>query len=284
MSGETTELKTLSKLKKAGKLRYWRGTIEIPESELHAICDEIQAEHEQAIAATLESDGEYEARMDALLCRLTNGKWSKSRAYSLDFMVSCVDEEYEDAYEKERADLGSGTLTAEQVREAVEKHWHDLHDEYDMPEATALPEYSYDWQAVADELNELGSDKEKDLLLRTFGLAQMMYGCWLEECKAGDNVDVSACNAYSYEFDQIAQAMFDVGIDPNDSDYYRSAELGSGTCEWVLEHSGTPYDKWRCSGCGYLFVESRTDQGIKEDFEPNFCPRCGAKIRKAVGR
>lgn len=49
----TAELQSLSKLKKAGKLRYWRGTIEMPESELHAICDEIQAEHEQAIAATL---------------------------------------------------------------------------------------------------------------------------------------------------------------------------------------------------------------------------------------
>ena len=56
--------------------------------------------------ATL-GDGEYEAKMDALLCRLTNGKWSKTRQYSLEFMVSCVDEEYEDAYEKECAELGS---------------------------------------------------------------------------------------------------------------------------------------------------------------------------------
>lgn len=47
----------------------------------------------------------------------------------------------------------SGTLRAEQVRKTVEKHWHDLPAEYDMPEATALPEYSYDWQAIADELN-----------------------------------------------------------------------------------------------------------------------------------
>lgn len=51
------------------------------------------------------------------------------------------------------ATLGSGTLTAEQVCETVEKHWHDLPAEYDMTEATALPEYSYDWQAIADELN-----------------------------------------------------------------------------------------------------------------------------------
>lgn len=86
-------------------------------------------------------------------------------------------------------------------------------------------------QAIADELNtKLWDGKAKDLLLRTFGLAQMMHDCWLEECKAGDNVDVSACNAYSYELDQIAQAMFDMGIDPNGSDYYRSTELGSGTC------------------------------------------------------
>ena len=49
-----TELKSLSMLKTAGRLRYWRGTIEIPESVLHAICDEIQAEHERAIATTIE--------------------------------------------------------------------------------------------------------------------------------------------------------------------------------------------------------------------------------------
>lgn len=51
----TTELQSLSRLKMAGRLRYWRGTIEIPEADLHTICDEIQAEHEQAIAATLGS-------------------------------------------------------------------------------------------------------------------------------------------------------------------------------------------------------------------------------------
>lgn len=57
-------------------------------------------------------DVEYEVKMDALLCRLTNGKWSKSRSYSLDFMVSCVDEEYETLHAKELAELGSGTCEA----------------------------------------------------------------------------------------------------------------------------------------------------------------------------
>ena len=49
---------------------------------------------EQAIAATL-GNGEYERKMDALLCRLTNGKFSKTRAYDLDFMESVVREEFE---------------------------------------------------------------------------------------------------------------------------------------------------------------------------------------------
>lgn len=42
------------------------------------------------------ADDDYERRMDELLCRLTNGKWSKSRSYSVDFMVSCVDEAYDE--------------------------------------------------------------------------------------------------------------------------------------------------------------------------------------------
>ena len=62
-----------------------------------------------------------------------------------------------------------------------------------------------------------------------------------------------------------------------------AATLGRGTGEWILEHSGTLYDKWRCSKCGYLFVESRTDQGIKEDFNPSYCPKCGTDLREAVG-
>ena len=103
---------------------WWHG---IAGMEFHAVGDETCGREgcvyvngtyltpEQAIAATLGSDNEYEAKMDALLCRLTNGKWSKSRAYSLDFMVSCVDEEYEELYEKERAELGNGTCKLEET-------------------------------------------------------------------------------------------------------------------------------------------------------------------------
>lgn len=59
-------------------------------------------------------DGEYEAKMDALLYRLTNGKWSKTRSYDLDFMESCVNEEFEAQYAEDQADLVShiGALKA----------------------------------------------------------------------------------------------------------------------------------------------------------------------------
>ena len=58
-----------------------------------------------------------------------------------------------------------------------------------------------------------------------------------------------------------------------------NAELESGTCEWILEHSGTLYDKWRCSKCGYLYVESRTDGGAT-DLAPNYCPNCGKAVER----
>lgn len=49
------------------------------------------------------------------------------------------------------------------------------------------------------------------------------------------------------------------------------------TCHWELEHSGTLYDKYRCSKCGYLHVESRTDGGAT-DLDPSYCPNCGARV------
>ena len=58
-----------------------------------------------------------------------------------------------------------------------------------------------------------------------------------------------------------------------------AAMPGGGECEWVLEHSGTLYDKWRCSECGYLHVESRVDGGAT-DLDPNYCPNCGKAVRR----
>ena len=74
---------------------------------------------------------------------------------------------YEQVAEAWNTRVTHGTLTAEQVKrihEVTEKHWHDLPADYDMPETTALPEYSYDWQAIADELNAVhgyeGNDEQ----------------------------------------------------------------------------------------------------------------------------
>ena len=187
----TTELQSLSKLKRAGRLRYWRGTIEMPESELHAICDEIQAEHDNAVHALNKAAGNW-AKADAELCE--KGDMAMARATdelrkSLDFMriwisedahlgESAISRELEkaeglrklDAIEQaiaatlgsefnpdglpvgltisddsnllnwrgenyvKQSTLGSGTLTADDVLNAVYKH-------------------DARWQAIADELN-----------------------------------------------------------------------------------------------------------------------------------
>ena len=224
----TTELESLSKLKTAGKLRYWRGTIEIPESELHAICNEIQAEYDTAVHALnkaagnwTKADAELREKSDMAMARATD-----ELRKSLDFMRIWISEDAHlgesaisrglekaeglrklDAIEQaiaatlgselnpdglpvgltisedgellnwrgenyvKQSTLGSGTLTAEQVREVVDRHWHDLPTERDMPEATALPEYSYDWQAIADELNAtLGGGECKVVASSTDGL------------------------------------------------------------------------------------------------------------------
>lgn len=52
-------LKALSKFKMAGRRHYWRGTIEIDEHELHAICDEIQTEYNRAIEAINKAAGNW---------------------------------------------------------------------------------------------------------------------------------------------------------------------------------------------------------------------------------
>lgn len=94
MNNRTTELESLSKLKMAGRLRFWRGTIEIPEDELHAICDEIQAEHDRAVAALNKAAGNW-AKADALLRERTSGTLTAEQVEiainnHCQFTVGCV--------------------------------------------------------------------------------------------------------------------------------------------------------------------------------------------------
>ena len=115
-------------------------------------------------------------------------------------------------------------------------------------------------------LNERGivwMDVRRPTFLRT---------CW----KTGD------ADVYCYFDEEKSTGVFGLSISGYDftPEQVIAATLGRGTCEWVLEHSGTLYDKWRCSNCGYLFVESRVDQGIKDDFDPNYCPNCGRAVKR----
>jgi hypothetical protein len=169
---------------------------------------------EQAIAATLGGDDEYEAKMDALLCRLTNGKWSKTRQYSLEFMESCVNEEYE-----------CNELTAEQVREA----WTgNLKRDclYDPP----MP----DWQAIAEELNALLGSEHHAYEQRITGDGSD----WGEIMRnAYDGLMVTACESCTPE--QVEQL----------SDYIR-AELGSGTCGAEVRESAWGGYTRHCGNCG----------------------------------
>lgn len=147
---KTTLLESLSKLKMAGKLRFWRGAIEIPEDELRAICDEIQAEHEQAIAATMggqRSTVEIAELLDEFEheCYMLRVEASETRAR---------DDVVRESYERIRdefagriaATVGNGTLTAEQVREAIERH-----SAWVIGNNRCFHDGAY--EAIADELN-----------------------------------------------------------------------------------------------------------------------------------
>jgi hypothetical protein len=152
-----------------------------------------------------------------------------------------------DYYAELSVKLGSVTLTAEQVREAIENHGTaSLGCRFQFTDKNL--------QAIADELNApLGSEHH--------AYEQRITGDgsdWGEIMRnAYDDLMATACESCTPE--QMEQL----------SDYIR-AELGSGTCELTLD--GTD----GCFGCSECL----------ENIPPlaNFCPNCGARIRKAAER
>ena len=83
-------------------------------------------------------------------------------------------------------------------------------------------------------------------------------------------------------FDGSAYAGYDGaryyadGIDMQAIADVLNAALGSGTCEEVEVE-----EFFRgCSNCGYMWEYM---YGVGDRVGPGFCPRCGAKVRKAVG-
>lgn len=154
--------------------------------------------------------------------------------------------------------LGSGTLTAEKVRETVEKHWHDLPVEYGMPEATALPEYSYDWQAIADELNaELEGEKPY----------------YTDRDDNGNHITCAQCGEYlgtAEEFAAMAGEKRCFATDYTherckysvDRGWVEDVELGSGTCKRIAELEQLVRDMYREHPI-YYFEQWMEDHGIE---------------------
>ena len=104
-----------------------------------------------------------------------------------------------------------------------------------------------------------------------------LYGIMCNDCRSrGDvyNTEAEAIAAWNTRVDYHGYEQAAIEAWESIKAWNSRAER---TCEWELEHSGTLYDKWRCSKCGYLFVEPRCDQGYT-DLEPNYCPNCGCKV------
>lgn len=88
------------------------------------------------------------------------GEWVSFIEYDTGETRFCADMRRLTPMQAIAATLGRGMFTAEQAREVrdiVDRNWHDLADEYGMGPywSSAHPEDDYDWHAIADDLNEL---------------------------------------------------------------------------------------------------------------------------------
>ena len=144
----------------------------------------------------------------------------------------------------------SAKLTAEQVRDAVLENFEETHEtRYDHWEPS-----KFDWQAIADELNDmLGKDRhpyEQGITGDGSDWGEIMRDAY-------DDLMAAACESCTTEqMEQLA-------------DYIR-AELGSGTCEDVSVKDGV----WKCSECGCTVEEEGVDWGCI-----NYCPDCGKGVK-----
>lgn len=146
MSDETTELQGI-----LDEFEHECYMLRVEASETRARYDVVRKSYERI-------RDEFARRIAATLGggKLTAEQVRKAVDGHGNIMDNRLYEDWQAVADELNATLRSGTLTAEQVKqmhEIIEKHWHDLPAEYDMPEATALSEYSFDWQAIADELN-----------------------------------------------------------------------------------------------------------------------------------
>lgn len=131
-----------------------------------------------------------------------------------------------------------GTLTAEQVHDAIERH------------ITFYEGGDYDEQAITDELNA------------TFG-----------ERLENDNADADDALVLLDEIREAGRISYDDYSQLFDA----ISELGSGTCEMYRDEHGTWHCKSCESGADTDTGSDGTLDAWCDAWPPNFCPNCGAK-------
>ena len=170
----------------------------------------------------------------------------------------------------------STRLTAEQVRDAHDKHWHDLPAEYDMPEASALSEYSHDWQAIADELNTALGDEAKLCHATEANYRQCKYSTnrgWCDDAPFlvwddTGHLFITMGGLKTWDVTDDAKAWF--------------AALGGGECE----DANTRFNAWTCSECKATLLLMFDDfgeptysvDGVAD--VPRHCPNCGKAVKR----
>lgn len=138
------------------------------------------------------------------------------------------------------ATLGSGTLTAEDVRSFLNRHSR-FDDATWMHGSQELVFDEDDLQAMADELNS------------KFGRGTLTA----EQVRKVLLLHLPHREYYSVEQTDAWQEIADE----------LNAELGCGTCENIDILANIGF--FKCSKCG-----------ISDNYVPNYCPNCGAKVLK----
>ena len=142
------------------------------------------------------------------------------------------------------ATLGSGTLTAEQVREAIEEN--------SWAETSSIREFNdSSWQAIADELNaELGNEPPYDELLRCLENDWHIEASW-------DGLRGFWCIG-----------LTDEGVRLRDSARAeRTCLIVNRQEDWQYGFGVKDYE----FSCGHVI-------GWAHTYEPSYCPNCGARV------
>lgn len=188
---------------------------------------------------------EYESKMDALLCRLTNGKYSKTWAYDIDQMESVVDSEYENLYA-----IDGETSDGYHTFNELYHHRAVLFSVIvrDHPELAWKSKMHHDG-TMYDEMFIVGIETPQGQATYHYDIEPYweMFGC--KELERAPEWD-------GHTPDQAIE---------------RIATLGRRTCHNLKASWPSLFE---CDECGY----SNDDMYYGSEWRFKFCPNCGAKV------